>query len=304
MLNRLTFTALALPRQRLGESPFWHAAQKRLYWCDIKAHTVQAYEPLTQQHCVWEFATEPACIAPATHDRVVVALRGEVQLLNTRTGKREKIADIPHDVTQFRSNDGKCDTLGRFWVGSVFEPKTAEDAALWMLHAQGERYDIKRMLSGNITANGLAFSADGTQLYWAHTAAHRVDVVQLDMVSATLTHRRLWVQFADKAAQEISHYGGRPDGAAMDTQGCYWTAMYEGACLLRISPKGEVLEKHTVPTRYPTMPCFGGDDMRTLYLTSATGSASGADDEDGKLFAARVDVPGVPANYFRCTNEV
>jgi sugar lactone lactonase YvrE len=309
---KLNFTPLPLPRQQLGESPFWHAAEKRLYWCDILAQKVQAFDPHTQQHSVWEFDTEPGCIAPASRHRIVVALRGEVQLLNTQTGKRETIAVIPHDTTQQRSNDGRCDAHGRLWIGTVFAPKTAEAAALWRLqvreqegregHDGRERgYEIQHMLSENMTANGLAFSPDSTQMYWAHTAAHRIDRMDFNVIEGTVQHRRPWQQFTDKASQP---YGGRPDGAAVDAEGCYWSAMYEGGVLLRISPQGEVVARYALPTRYPTMPCLGGDDLRTLYLTSASAASSALDAQaDGLIFSARVAVPGLPAAQFRCLDD-
>jgi sugar lactone lactonase YvrE len=294
------FKPLPVPRNQLAESPFWHPTQQRLFWCDIKARHVHAYDPATQVLESWTFDSEPGCIAPAEGNNIVVALRGQVELLDVRTGERKKITDIPHNTAELRSNDGKCDALGRFWIGTVFEPKTSESAALWCLQSKGKEYAIERVIGDNITANGLAFSPDNTQMYWAHTAQHRIDVMKFDLTGGVVSKRREWVKFPDKSAPGV--YGGRPDGAAMDVEGCYWTAMYEGGCVLRLSPLGKVMARYEVPTAYPTMPCFGGADLRTLYLTSADSQASLQADprrRDGLIFSAQVDVPGVASNRFR-----
>ncbi len=288
------FTALPVPRNQLAESPFWHTQQQCLYWCDIKAKQVHRYSESEQRLESWHMASEPGCIAPTDDGRLVVALRDKVILLNTETGEQEPIAHFPYDPKYFRANDGKCDTHGRFWIGTVSELKDAETAGLWMLQAKGGAYSLELAVSNNITANGLAFSLDNSRVYWAHTAKHRVDVFNFDSANAKLSERRPFISFPDKAASGV--YGGRPDGAAMDAQGCYWTAMYEGGCSLRISASGEVIERLVVPTKYPTMPCFGGADLHTLYVTSA---AASSDVADGLIYAKRVEVPGLAVQKFR-----
>jgi sugar lactone lactonase YvrE len=291
------FSVLPVPRNQLAESPFWHPQEQCLYWCDIKAKLVHAYCEQDQQLKSRSVDSEPGCIAPTDDGRLVVALRDKVVLLNTETCAQEQIAQFTHDAALFRSNDGKCDSQGRFWIGSVNELKDAETAGLWCLKASGKTYSLALVESNNITANGLAFSLDESKLYWAHTAKHRVDMFDFDSAKGKLSARRTFINFPDKTALGV--YGGRPDGAAVDAQGCYWVAMYEGGCVLRISPGGEVLERLDVPTHYPTMPCFGGADLQMLYVTSA---ASPNDPASGMIYATRVAVPGRPVNTFRVAN--
>jgi len=99
-------------------------------------------------------------------------------------------------------------------------------------------------------------------------------------------------------------YGGRPDGAAVDVEGNYWVAMYEGACVLQLSPAGEVLQRIAVPVQCPTMVCFGGADLRTLFITSARAGRPVEEQQAaipaGSLFSVRVKVAGLPVNAFRC----
>ncbi|MBY0409177.1 MAG: SMP-30/gluconolactonase/LRE family protein, partial [Burkholderiaceae bacterium] len=96
---------------------------------------------------------------------------------------------------------------------------------------------------------------------------------------------------------------GRPDGAAVDAEGHYWVAMYEGSCVLQLSPSGEELQRIATPVTCPTMVCLGGDDLRTLYVTSARAGRSQHEQNAavpaGALFSTRVKVPGLPVNFFR-----
>lgn len=200
---------------------------------------------------------------------------------------------------------GRCDTAGRFWAGSVITPRTAPNAALWCLQAapaSANGYSVRHMAGDNFTANGLAFSPDNCTLYWSNTPEHRIDRLDFDVTTGAITNRRPWVQFDRKV--DGQPYGGRPDGAAVDVEGNYWVAMYEGACVLQLSPTGKVLQRIAVPVQCPTMVCFGGDDLRTLYITSARAGRPQQECEAlvpaGSLFSIEVGVPGLPVNFFRC----
>ena len=157
---------------------------------------------------------------------------------------------------------------------------------------------LTRRQSEITVSNGLAWSPDGLTMYWSDTAAHTVWAFDFEPASGAMTNRRVFASFAPKPAQGLAGYGGRPDGAAVDVEGCYWVAMYEGGRVLRLSPAGEVIAEVRVPARCPTMPCFGDADLRTLYVTSA--SVDRPCDElaefphPGCTFAFRVDVAGVP----------
>ena len=121
--------------------------------------------------------------------------------------------------------------------------------------------------------------------------------------SGLLRDGACFAQFeARAAASRSTDYGGRPDGAAVDAEGCYWVAMFEGARLLRLSPSGEILREVRLPVQCPTMPCFGGADLRTLYVTTATENRPAeelaAQPWAGSVLALRVDVPGLPTHLF------
>jgi sugar lactone lactonase YvrE len=158
------------------------------------------------------------------------------------------------------------------------------------------------MADGATVSNGLAFSPDGRTLYWSDTTSHTVFAFDFDLAQGTLSRQRVLARFPRREPQQpLADYGGRPDGAAVDAEGCYWVAMFEGARLLRLSPSGEALAELRLPVRCPTMPCFGGADLRTLYVTTARAHRP-ADELAGEPWAGcvlqcRVDVPGLPVNF-------
>ena len=299
----MTLQVLPLPPSELGESPFWHPEENCLYWCDIQGLTINAWNPADGQHRQWKTPSEPGCCAPASGKRLVIGLRDGFYQLDTVSGAISLLAALPparHDTRVLRLNDGRCDTAGRFWAGSVITPRTAPDAALWRLSASSEGYTVQHMAGDNFTANGLAFSPDNRTMYWSNTPEHRIDRFDFDVATGEITNRRPWVQFDRKV--EGQPYGGRPDGAAVDVEGNYWVAMYEGACVLQLSPTGEVLQRIAVPVQCPTMVCFGGEDLRTLFITSARAGRP-AEELDavvpaGSLLRVRVETQGLPVTFF------
>ena len=292
-------TALPVAPSLLGESPLWHPDEQLLYWVDIPGLQLNRYNPATGRHDEWHVPCEPACIAPLLGGGLLLAARDGLWRFDPRSGQRTQVAPPPYDPAAQRFNDGKADAQGRFWVGSI-DDKRAPDAALYCLDGGV----LQRMADGIAASNGLAFSPDGRTLLWADTKGHRVQAFDLDASDGSLSRQRLFAQFPlrDPAAP-LSGYGGRPDGAAMDSAGAYWVAMFEGQRLLRLAPDGSLLAELQLPVRCPTMPCFGGPDLRTLYITTARDKRPpdelAAQPLDGCVLQCRVDVPGLPAHVAR-----
>lgn len=292
-------TLAVAERCLLGESPMWHPREQRLYWCDIPGHRLYRHDPATQDLVHWDFDTDVACCAPMLDGGLLLALRDGLWRFDPASGQRRRLAAAPYDVAQERFNDGKCDPQGRFWVGTIFEPRTPALAKLYRYaHAA---LDVR--LDGITVTNGLGWSPDGRRLYVSDTKAHRIEQFDVDPVGGELSGRRMFASFPSRQAdQPLSAYGGRPDGAAVDVEGCYWVAMFEGARLLRLSPNGELLREVRLPVQCPTMPCFGGADLRTLYITTASHHRPPQELIDqpwaGSVLSLRVETPGLPANLF------
>ena len=198
----------------------------------------------------------------------------------------------------FRSNDGKCDPQGRFWVGTIYEPRDPPQAALYCW----SRGVLAKQRDGITVSNGLAWSPNGRTMYWSDTKAHTIYAFDFDPTSGALANRRVFASFPlREPGQAPDAYGGRPDGAAVDVEGCYWVAMFEGQRLLRLSPEGAIVRDVRLPVRCPTMPCFGGPELKTIYLTTARQNRPAAElDEQpwaGCVLALDVEVPGLPVNF-------
>jgi sugar lactone lactonase YvrE len=316
-----TWTTAVTTPSMVGESPFWHPQEQALYWVDIPGFSIQRMNAFTGHVERWAMPSEACCMAPAQQGGLVIALRDRVVRARTWGGELHTIASFGFDASTMRFNDGKCDALGRFWAGTMYEPRTQRLAELFSVDARGMHAtptqaqgvapgtaQVQRMAGDATLANGLAFSPDARTAYWADTSAHVVYQFDYDLPSNTLTHQRVFKQFATKPEgwkpfqPDNGGYLGRPDGATVDSLGNYWVAMFEGQRILQIAPNGDIVRDIATPVLCNTMPCFGGDDLRTLYLTTARHHRSEADllaqPGLGCVFSTRVDVAGLPVQFF------
>ena len=276
----------------VGECPLWNAVEGCLYWVDIDGCAIHRLHPASGAHNCWIMESEPTALALCAGGGLVVALRAGFAHFDTANGVVTPLAPAPYDTAKVRFNDGRADAAGRFWVGTLYEPRDRQAAEMYVL----ERGQMRLAWSGGMTnSNGLAFSPDRKWMYHADTAAHRIDRHAFDAATGEVSLPQPFQQFAaDKAAPA---YGGRPDGAAVDSEGAYWCAMFEGARLLRFAPDGTLLREVMLPLRCPTMVAFGGDDLRTIYITSASHNRSAAERAQypltGCVLSLRVDVAGL-----------
>lgn len=289
--------AVASP-SRIGESPLWHPREQVLYWVDVVGQRLNRFDPASGDLVHWDFDQDLSCCAPSLDGRLLLAMRDGLWHFDPRDARLTRAARPPYDPKHERFNDGKCDPQGRFWVGTIYEPRTPPNASL---HCFSKGRLTKRA-EGITNSNGLAWSPNGRTMYWADTTAHTVFAFDFDPVDGGLSHRREFLRFPPKPPGPLpDDYGGRPDGAAVDSEGCYWIAMYEGQRVLRVSPEGELLRILHLPVRCPTMVCFGGADLRTLYITTAREHRPDIElatqTEAGCVLSTRVDVPGLPANF-------
>ena len=292
--------ALPVATSVLGESPLWHPTEQALYWCDIPGRRLNRYDPANGAHRRWDLDSEVSCCAARADGTMLLAQRDGLWRFDPADGLRTRLAEPPYDPRHERFNDGKPDARGRLWVGTIYEPRDQASAALYRW--AGEQLD---RVAGDITvSNGLAWSPDGTTMYWADTKAHTVYACAFDAARGVPSERRVFARFPTREpGAPLDAYAGRPDGATVDAEGCYWVAMFEGARVLRLSPRGELLRTLHLPVRCPTMPCFGGADLRTLYITTARENRP-ADELaampwSGRVLQLRVDVPGLPAHFAR-----
>ena len=275
---------------QVGECPLWHPEEAALYWVDIGGKAIHKLHPKSGQHQSWSTPTEPAAIARSASGGLLVALRSGFSRLDISTGELTQVVAAPYDTGTTRFNDGRCDAAGRFWVGTIYEPRDKQAAEMYCL----ERGKLRLAWSGGTTvSNGLAFSPDNHTMFHADTTSHAIRRHDFDLASGQVGTPQLFKQFSSDKA---NNYGGRPDGAAVDSEGAYWCAMFEGGRVLRLAQNGDILAEIALPLRCPTMLAFGGGDLRTLYITSATHNRSAAEltqyPASGRVLSIRVDVAG------------
>jgi sugar lactone lactonase YvrE len=272
----------------LGEGPRWHAGERQLYWVDIGRNELHRFDPASGADEVRRFAAPVGCFAFRAGGGLLLAMKDGLASIDGWESALVPFGpQILADKRDLRFNDGRTDPAGRFWAGTVNMAKSAQDAALYRVERDGA---IREIEGGMLTCNGAAFSADGRQFRHADTPSHALRGYDVEPVSGALGARRIVHQFPSGE--------GRPDGGSFDAEGYYWSALFDGGRVVRIAPDGAIEETVALPVSRPTMIAFGGDDLRTAYVTSArtglSAEALAAQPHAGAIFSFRVAVPGVP----------
>ena len=271
----------------LGESPRWHAPEARLYWVDIDAHRIHRTDPATGATETMQLDQPVGCVAPRAGGGLVMGLKDGCALIDAwGEAPRPFGPAVLAGIAEQRFNDGCVDAAGRFWIGSVTRDKSNPGAMLFRLDPDGT---LTPMLGGLLTSNGAAFSPDGRTFYHVDTPTHALHAYAVDPATGALGDGRLFHQFEQGK--------GRPDGGTVDAEGCYWSALWDGWRVVRLSPAGEILQTVEMPVQRPSMIALGGADLCTAFVTSAgkdlSDDARAAQPHAGGLFTFRVDVPGI-----------
>ena len=271
----------------VGENPLWDERTGCLLFIDILAPALFRLDPATG--ALERFAM-PAAIGSfglCPDGRAIVALRTGVHFFDFATGKFEFFVHPEPDRPGNRLNDGKVGPDGRFWVGSMDDRPAKEPvAALYRIDPDGHS---TKMVEGLIVSNGLAWSPDGRTLYHSDSRQRFITAYDYDLATGDIANRR--------ELRVMSEEGGRPDGAATDAEGFYWSAGVSAGVLNRIAPDGTIGRKLKLPVPAPSMPCFGGPDLRTMYVTSLTREVDGRP-VAGTVLSLDAGVAGAPIPRF------
>ncbi|GGA88026.1 gluconolactonase [Neiella marina] len=279
----LVKTALKIDA-KLGECPRWDELTQTLYWVDIDNFRLNQFDPATGSNNVLQLDEEIGCFALAQSGGFVAALRSGFVKIASMDGGIEAIADPEADKPWQRFNDGRCDPAGRFIAGTLNPKKDDYSGHFYSLDGA----EVKQLVGNNWTSNGVAFSPDGTTLYYSDTPRHTVFACDYDVATGAVSNERIFAEFPKG--------WGRPDGAAVDSEGNYWSALYGGGRVVQINPQGQIINTIAVPAQNPTMVAFGGSDLRTLYITT---TKAGSEEEaeqyplSGSIFSVDVDVAGL-----------
>lgn len=279
----------------VGESPVWD--HDTLRWVDITGRAVHALAPdgALSSHLMPDL---PCFVALRRGGGAIVGLRREVCYLDLRSGRLQHWFDVEPDRPDNRCNDAGVDPLGRLWFGTMqsnLEPSgaprtaTAVTGALYRVDPDGT---CTRVLDDIGLPNTLAWTPDGATMYFGDTAQNRIRRYGLDSGGGIVSTQ------AFHGPPPVGHC----DGSTLDAEGYLWNARFGGGCVIRFAPDGSVDARIDLPVTNPTSCCFGGEDLRTLYVTSArfglTQAELAANPAEGALVALATDVEGLPVNRF------
>lgn len=284
--------AISSQRDLLGECPRWHQETQTLWWVDILKHQIHSHNPVSNIHGILQLKEEIGCFTWCEKGGLLVGTQSGLSFIkNLSTAELTPIANPEADKPWQRFNDGRCDPAGRFIAGTQNPRKDSSFGTFYQLDLQQQ---LRPLIGKSWTCNGLAFSPDGKTLYWSDTPNHVIYSCKYDVSTGQVSEQRKFYVVPENL--------GRPDGGAVDSAGNYWSCQYAGGRILCISPYGELLKNIELPVTNPTCPCFGGPDLKTLYITSASQKLSeehlAEHPMEGALLALDVDIPGLPEVFY------
>ncbi|NJM31453.1 MAG: SMP-30/gluconolactonase/LRE family protein [Rhizobiales bacterium] len=279
---------------RLGESIIWHAASRKLMWVDLLDPALFVHDLTADKTARHGLPLQPpiGSIAATTDPkRLIIAHRQGLSLLHLDAIELESFCDPEAGRDAIIYNDIKADRWGRLWVGTSHAKEQEPRGALWCVK---DRKTWALADAGFAIANGPAFSRDGRTLYFNDSAGRMTFAYEIDGGSLLPRGRRILRHFGEE--------DGMPDGVAVDSGGNIWCAQWNGAALICLTESGDVLQRAEVAAYNVTALCFGGDELRDVYVTTATDGASAVMMEryplTGSLFKLRASVPGLLESLF------
>ncbi len=282
-------------RAMLGESPVWDAAwnggQGSLHWLDLATSRYHRLDPARGAAMSHELAVEPGSLALTHTGGLIAAFKDGFWRFDPETGARTAILDPEADMPGNRFNDGKAGPDGAFWAGSLNRDYKKPTGTLWRLAPNGACASV---LTDIYVSNGPAWSPAGDRFYFSDSVRGVTWVFPFDAGTGDLGEREI---FAGRGAAP-----GFPDGAAMDADGCLWSARWTGGCLVRFTPAGVVDRTIELPVSLVTSCAFGGPGLDTLFVTSASIGLDEAqiakEPLSGCVFAVNPGVSGAPVGVY------
>lgn len=283
-------------RDQVGESPVWSVAEQALWWVNIDGRQLRRFDWSSREVTSWPTAEMTGCIALHADGGLVAAMETGIFHVRPQTDgtlASTRLADVAHAQAGMRFNDGRTDRAGRFWAGTMVRDMSLASAAGALYRFTGAGLSAP-VLKGLITPNGLAFSPDNRTMYLSdsHPSVQRVWAFDL-AEDSTPGNRREFI--------DMNAHPGRPDGAAVDTDGAYWICANDAGLVHRFTPDGRLDRSIEVPVAKPAMCAFGGPDLKTLFVTSIRPASPppGQEQLAGALFATRPGAQGLAESPFK-----
>ncbi|MDK8872406.1 SMP-30/gluconolactonase/LRE family protein [Paracoccus sp. SSJ] len=262
----------------LGEGAFWHPERTQPFWFDILGRRLLSRQDGTELE--WRFDEMVSAAGWIDRDHLLIASETALIRFDLRDGRQERLVALEADRPGNRSNDGRADPFGGFWLGTMARDAKAGKGAIYR-YLEGEL----RLLRGNMSIpNAICFSPDGRRAYFADTAAQTVWSQDLD--------ERGWPRTEARVFLDLAGTDQFPDGAVTDEQGRFWNARWGSGSVACHAPDGSLLRRLTLPASQPSCPAFAGPDLSQLIVTSAAEGRHGP--EDGRTWLLDPGTRGRP----------
>jgi sugar lactone lactonase YvrE len=280
-------------RNLLGESPAWSSREQALYWVDIPAKRLYRLGWNQGLEQSWELPELVSAVVPRASGGVVLTLHKRVVLFDPEAERLETLCR-PDPNPKNRSNDARCDALGRLWLGTMQNNLGANGESQAIRQSSGSLYRIQangstlELLTDVGISNGLAWSPDSKTMYFADSLEGQMYAFDYDLEQGLISNRRVFSSFER----------GVPDGSAVDSEGYLWNACWGGSCLVRFSPNGHVDRVLELPVTQPSSCTFGGEHLEILFITSASMGLNQSNPLEGAILALDVGARGCSSPEF------
>jgi len=265
-------------RCSLGEGPLWHPERQELLWFDINGHRLYARSGNARN--TWQFGEYVSAAGWVSREKLLVASETALSLFDLETGASEPVCALEADNPLTRSNDGRADPYGGFWIGTMGKRAETGAGAIYRYY----RGEVRRLFAPWTIPNAICFAPDGGHAYLADTATNRIWRQALDAKG--------WPKGEPEIFLDLPASTHCPDGAVVDARGRMWCAHYGYGKVTVFRPDGGEEASYAVPGRHSTCPAFGGEGLHTLFVTTATQELKDATDDDGRTYCLDVDATG------------
>jgi sugar lactone lactonase YvrE len=295
----MNISAVVNKKCELGEGTWWDSNLQQLYWFDGFGHELYIFDPKTGGNQTFSINNKIGCVIPCrTKDTLVMCLQDGVYLFNKNSKELRCINNVESEIKNNRLNDGACDSRGTLWFGSMSMTANQENCkfevtgSLYSLTPGGE---LKKHFDGVGISNGIAWNADETIMYYVDSTTQCVFSYEFNAEDRELSGKKVVI--------EIPRNEGVPDGMTIDTEGMLWVAHFGGGRISRWDPHASrKLEEILLPVTNVTCCCFGGYDLKDMYITTATTGLTkeqlGKESLAGSLFRIKLEVQGIQQYYF------
>ena len=252
----------------LGEGPLWHPLRGELFWFDILARTLHS------KARSWTFDLTVSAAGWIDKNTLLIASEVGLHRFDLETGTlSDAIVEIEANQSQTRSNDGRADPWGGFWIGTMGFEAEPKAGAIYR-YAQGT---LRKLVADVTISNAICFTPDRKFAHYTDTATKKIMRVPLDPITGWPSgDAQLWLDLGDA--------GLNPDGAIVDAQGLFWVALWGARGVNVYDADAKLIESHKVTGLHTTCPAFGGAELADLYLTSATQGIENPKGDHGKTF--------------------